>query len=376
MRGRVLGIAGYLLYMFVLLEIAARGYWALGYGLPLTAGLQDWYALYFPGLRDSGIAAVELETDDGYFDVLLLGGSVLDNLYDNRADAFRGALSKVTGEPVRLYNLAYPAHTTRDSVLKYRLLRDKPFDLVIVYHGINDTRMNNCPPEMFRDDYGHAAWYHEISRMESHARLFPYLVLPFTAEHAMIRVLGGKHFEFYVARNRPNQAMTRFGSDIRTAASFRKNLEEIVTETGRAETPLLVMTFDWYLPENYSLESFMAGELDYGRHSKEVEIWGNPSDIVAGMEAHNDVVRSFAEDAPGHVIFLDVEPIVPNGRRYWDDICHFSDAGERLWMEAITTALGRDLAQPPLSAIASASQAGGGRGAGSKGRGGAGAATP
>jgi hypothetical protein len=325
--------------VFVLFEIGARLYWAFGHGVPLTAESEDWYSRYFPGLRDSQITETEFGDDDGHFDVLLLGGSVLDNLHTNHAETFRTALSEAVGQPVRLYDLAYPAHTMRDSLLKHRLVRDRAVDLVVVYHAINDTRMNNSSEEMFRDDYTHAAWYYEISRMEAHAGLLPYLVLPFTLEHVMIQFLGAMWFEFYVQRDGPNEAMTRFGGTLKTPKAFAANLEEIVSETGKSKTPLLVMTFDWYEADNYSLEAFQAGTLDYDLHSHATEIWGKPSHIAAGVRAHNDILRSYAQVAPDHVIYLDVEPVVPDGRAYWNDICHFNDAGERLWLDAMVGAV-------------------------------------
>ena len=52
-----------------------------------------------------------------------------------------------------------------------------------------------------------------------------------------------------------------------------------------------------------------------------------------------DVLRSYAQVAPDHVIYLDVEPVVPDGRAYWNDICHFNDAGERLWLDAMVGAV-------------------------------------
>ena len=87
------------------------------------------------------------------------------------------------------------------------------------------------------------------------------------------------------------------------------------------------------------LEAFQAGTPDYDGHSHATEIWGAPEHIIAGVRAHNDVLRGYATDAPDNVIFLDVEPVVPDGRTYWDDICHFNDAGERLWIQAMAKAL-------------------------------------
>jgi len=342
-RRRILRKVGYLLYLLVFLELGARAYWMLGRGVPLRAHTYDWYAQYFPGLEDSGIADAELGPDDGHFDVLLLGGSVLGKLHAHHEQTLRNALGFAVDEPVRLYNFAYPAHTTRDSVLKYRLVRDRPVDLVIVYHGINDARMNNCSREMFRDDYTHAAWYHEIERMEAHTGLLPYAVLPFTLERQLIRLLGAETFGLYVPRHAPKEAMTRFGGDIKTVEPFRRNLSEIVETAGRTATPVLIMTFDWYLPEGYSLDAFMAGELDYDGHDHPTEIWGTPPHVVAAIEAHNEVLQTYAENAPDHVIYLDMQPVIPDGRAYWNDICHLTDAGERLWLRAMGIAVARRL---------------------------------
>jgi hypothetical protein len=57
-----------------------------------------------------------------------------------------------------IHNASHPAHTSLDSLYKYRELQDKSFDLVIIYHGINKTRANNCPPHVFQADYSHYAW--------------------------------------------------------------------------------------------------------------------------------------------------------------------------------------------------------------------------
>ena len=51
------------------------------------------------------------------------------------------------------------AHTTLDSYLKHKALHNKTFDVVVIYHGINEVRANNSPPEIFKPDYSHYAWY-------------------------------------------------------------------------------------------------------------------------------------------------------------------------------------------------------------------------
>jgi hypothetical protein len=60
---------------------------------------------------------------------------------------------------VRVHLAAAGAQTSRDSYLKYRWLSSKRFDLVVLYDGINEACANNCPPNVFRADYSHYAWY-------------------------------------------------------------------------------------------------------------------------------------------------------------------------------------------------------------------------
>src|SRR5258707_744797 len=63
------------------------------------------------------------------------------------------------------------AGSSRDSLIKYLQLGDDQFELVIVYDGINDVRMNCCPREQFRDDYSHCSWYYEIQKLIDAGRM-------------------------------------------------------------------------------------------------------------------------------------------------------------------------------------------------------------
>src|SRR5205807_5198572 len=124
-----------------------------------------WHAFY-PEIRASGLEAITVSNTDATYDVLFLGGSVVSPFFGTIGEQLQAGLRARLARPVRVFNLAMPAHTSRDSLLKYRYLARHRFDLVIVYNGINDTRMNNCPPEMFRLDYTHCAWYRQLERYE------------------------------------------------------------------------------------------------------------------------------------------------------------------------------------------------------------------
>lgn len=341
---RLARVALYLLYLLVVAELGSRAFWRIEHGVPLLSSQPvDWYAVYFQGFRDSRLNDAPPEHGGEALDVLLLGGSVLHNLYHDRGGELERRFSRAAARPVRLYSFAMRAHTTRDSALKYRLLAGHGFDLIVLYHGINDARLNNAPPELFRADYSHAAWYDEIGQM---LRVQPWRrgpLLPYTLGYAWMSFTEIRAFGRYVPRHRPNHAWTRYGGEIRTAGPFRANLLEIIDEAGRRGEAVLLMTFAWHQPDDYSLERFEAKQLDYAEHRHATEIWGEPEHVARALEAHNRVIRALP--ATPHVLVLDVERAIPKRGEYFDDICHLTRGGERLWMDAMATAVS-ELAGP------------------------------
>jgi hypothetical protein len=87
---------------------------------------------------------------------------------------------------VRVFNLSMPALTSRDGWLQYAAIGEGRFDLVMVYHGINDARANNAPPEIFREDYSHYSWY-EIVNMLSAYHHRAHFALPYTVRYLGLR---------------------------------------------------------------------------------------------------------------------------------------------------------------------------------------------
>ena len=80
-----------------------------------------------------------------------------------------------------------PGHASRDSWLKYSALGAARFDLVLFYQGINDARANNAPPEVFREDYAHYAWYETVNALASYHRT-SWFALPYTLDMLRIRM--------------------------------------------------------------------------------------------------------------------------------------------------------------------------------------------
>lgn len=233
---RCVSAAFWLLYVAVLLEVVARGYWAYFCDVPFFDSSQVLVGRFYPELNTSGVLTESITRDDEYFDVLLLGGSVLTDEYGTIEANLRKRLGQLTEHRVRVFNLAACGHTSRDSLIKYRMLDEQKFDLVVVYETINETRLNNCPPEMFRADYTHASWYDRIERLKTHPEL-RYCVFPYTLEYTAVGVLEARCFGRYIPRHAPDDHLWyEYGADVKTAATFRANVEEIVAYRASAQS--------------------------------------------------------------------------------------------------------------------------------------------
>ncbi len=330
-RGRRLGVAlAFLVLCVAAAELAGRAFWAVAFGVPpLAPGriLEAWY----PKLARVERAAPS--ADDGVFDVLLLGGSVLHPRWGRVPQELRRQLDAAGVGKRRVFDLAEIAHTSRDSRLKYEALDGARFDLVVLYHGINETRANNVPPGLFRPDYAHYEWYEMLNAMARHHGASR-LALPYTLEFVVLRLRQLRPAGRYVPLHRPNEAWLAYGSDLRSADAFRANLEAILALARERADPVLLMTFALHVPDDYSEEAFEAKRLDYGHHRTPLERWGLPENAVAGVRAHNAVVRSLAETGKA-AFFVDQARLMPRGARYFDDACHLTALGSERFVELI-----------------------------------------
>ena len=235
-------------------------------------------------------------------------------------------MRKRYGDRVRVFNLAKSAHTTRDSSLKYSRLKDKHFDLIIVYHGINDCRMNCIPKEDFRDDYSHCAWYDSFQRRLKSGTLS----------------LQGISAGFKIGLGEPDRRDRQFGHDVKTGTAFRRNLESIVTAARDRYTPVVLMSFATYLPNNYSEDRFRAGQLDYGNgeHGMPVETWGDPAAVIAAVETHNAVIQDVAYRFD-NVLYVDQKRLLPDNGTSFSDVCHLTKRGIRVFVGNLVPAIER-----------------------------------
>jgi hypothetical protein len=348
---RVLFLAIYSAYIGLCLEAGARVYWAILIKTSLLASprriadrVEDPSRLY-PGLKD--LETASLTKRDGYLDVLILSGSVFHPRYGELEATLASALKERYHGRVRLHNLAWPAHTSRDSYIKYKSLRDKPFDLVIVYDGINEVRANNCPSWMFRKDYSHYSWYRRLNQKEKFADT-PLLVLPYTVNYFLSKIEEKTGSAVTVPTDNQGEKWLKYGNEVKTPPSLKANLENILDIARAKHDRVLLMTQAYYVAPGYTKERFLAKQLDYDGHSMPIELWGRPANVVATLEAHNAVIRDLAGAHPD-VIFVDQDRLMPKAGTYFADICHLTPEGCRQFVARLLDPVMR--AVPPSSIV-------------------------
>jgi hypothetical protein len=322
----VLFLTAYVTFCAGLCFGAAALYWKLHTGVAITDAVTVWDH-HYPELRASDLHDLPRERNDGVFDVLLLGGSVLEPTWGEVEAELRTRLEWECGGNYRLINLARSGHTSRDSLIKYGHLEEARFDLVINYDGINDVRMNNCPRESFRDDYSHCAWYRSFEkRLAAGTISLPQAVLQ------EIETLGES-----IGRGPPmNDTEAGFGCDVKTPAPFRRNLKSILEIAAKRGDTVLLQTFAYHLPEGYTREKFERGELDFsirpdGR-SCAAEMWSKPECIGPIVDAQNAEVRSLVDENQ-EALFVDQSKLLPAEGGNFVDVCHLTAAGSRRLVE-------------------------------------------
>jgi hypothetical protein len=322
-------------------ELASRLYWVHTTGRPFRDPdllLHAWY----PELhRLDGEPALR---GDDRFDVLVLGPSVLEHHYGAFDEVFDAAL-RARHPDVGLYNLSRASHSVRDSLNKYRVVGRHRFDLVFVYGSINEIRANNVPPDQFRDDYSHLDWYWEVNPVVAHPWLARRLTLPFGLRRAWLLAEESADLREPVPRIHPDPEWLAHGREIKTAGPLRAELEEIAALARERGDPLMLATFAWWLPADYSLERYEAHALDYayGKKAVPIEVWGTPENVAAGLALHNQVIEEVARAAPAD-LFVDLAARIPPGRRHFQDVCHLTRDGIAALVDAVTEALDRPAA--------------------------------
>jgi len=322
----------FLLIIFFL-ELFSRIFLACQYQAPFLKP-QGIILHYYPELHKA--QNTYTNKNDGIFDILILGGSVLHNDWGEVEKHLTQQLRKKIGLAFRVFNLSNTAHSTLDSKFKMQLLTGKHFDLVMLYHGINDVRANNAPDSVFQTDYSHYLWYAHLRNILKHKEM-SFSVIPYMLDYLLITARSFFQSDRFMPLKVPKAEWIPYGHKIKTQTAFEKNIKDIVATAQKNKTPVLLLTFAYYIPENYSMKKFLNEELDYhyGKSVKcSVELWGKPADVRKGIEAHNSIIKKIAQNG-SHIYFIDMNSIFNKNKTYFDDVCHLTDQGSSKFVSAL-----------------------------------------
>jgi hypothetical protein len=100
---------------------------------------------------------------------------------------------------------------------------------------------------------------------------------------------------------------------------------------------VVLATFAYHLPPNYSLEAFKAHQLDYAKHACPAETWGKPEYLKRTLDAHNAAVCQVANRTMTRLV--DVAGEMPRGKAWFDDPCHLTPEGCWQYVEIVVRSL-------------------------------------
>lgn len=327
---RIIFLTIYALFLLFLGECGARAFW-FSRGVPFFTAQRQIHRSLYPGVPAIQRAVRRDESTEDTFDVLLLGGSVLSPRYGDVEHVLRERLARALDQPVNVYNLGEPAHTSLDSYYKYEHLAAIDFDVVLVYHGINELRANNCPPDVFKADYSHFSWYSLINAYERRADA-RWFVLPYTVRFVVVKAAGRLGWSGFLPTHEPDPDAFAFGCNVKTAASLQRNLTGLLHTAVSRNHRVILMSFAHYLPDDYTDERFEARLLDYTVHTHPVTLWGSPECVRKGLDVHNMQIKNLAETSKT-VRFVDQDRLIPESARFFNDVCHLTHEGCERFVE-------------------------------------------
>jgi hypothetical protein len=284
------------------------------------------YDGFYPELKE--VADKEIRSDDDVEDVLILGGSVVNSSWSGLERRLDSILTRQYPghKKFSFYNLAEPGHTSLDNWLKYSLLNKQRFDLVIFYEAINETRTNNIPTSDFRGDYSHIKWYVDIYLLLTSQEI-DFSVIPYLTKKAFRAIHDCWNGKVYITHHKVEPSFVRFGSDIKSARSYKSNLIKIIDTAARRGDKLLLMSYKSYLPKKVRLTGKGADNQYYAKckYATAVTLWGDPANVQKGITRHNIVLKRLADN--NSVYYLDMASKMPHDAALFCDICHLSEPG-------------------------------------------------
>ncbi|MGA7991321.1 MAG: hypothetical protein WCC53_07825 [Thermoanaerobaculia bacterium] len=241
--------------------------------------------------------------------VLLLGGST--SFSERYVSAVKDSLRAAhPGRRFRVMSCGRPRYTSwvNRVNLEHNAEAWSP-DVVVYYEGINDNIYNSFP---WLDGPPTVGYFDATTRRSS-------VFLDLLRYHLVDKALRSvPDFE-----SRP----------LRSPRIFEENVRGIVAIARRRSAAAVLATFAIALPTaDERLRSRIRSEEPVMRH-----FWGNVPSTVAGVEAHNRVAETLANELG--VPLARVAEAIPHDSAHFGDICHLTDAGNGILGRVIASAV-------------------------------------
>jgi hypothetical protein len=253
--------------------------------------------------------------------ILTLGGS---SMFNRRlTERLIEDLSESTSARLEIQGGALRSHSTRSSLIKYKEHFYKySFDYVLIYHAINDLWMNHYTLEDFKADYSHESPWCKRNAVLNHSIIARYI-----------------YNNIVWNWNKPKE-YPKNGAQFASCETFGQNIRALIRLIKRDNGCPILMTFAWYIPDDYTFMKFRQGSLNYNNPENydecSVEFWGKVDFVKEGLKRHNSIIRNIAREE--QVMLIDIERMnaFSNNSENFGDVCHLSEDGTDVFVKTIT----------------------------------------
>ncbi len=319
--------------LFIFIEFSFRAYFAFSHNnTSILIKPVNIIENAYPKLIKTSESTIP--ADNHEIDILLLGGSVIHKSFGNIEAKLRNQLQAVYKCNINIDNLAYPGHTSLDSRNKYRYIENHKYDLIFIYHGINEFRFNNCPKSVFKNDYSHIEFYNLINYRI--LKMSAYSVIPYMLNHINVAFQKLILKKDLLPNNYINQNWIQYGGEVKTLKPFQENYRYIIKKALENKSRILISSFGYYASGEDAIDSLKVLNAPHEKIRIPSSIWGKKKDIVNGIEAHNKIIKELSNQYNGDYLnYIDLESQLIKDNDHFVDMCHLTESAAYQFVELI-----------------------------------------
>ena len=312
--------------------------------------LESFSRLYITGTHHSGLLHPEraiywyypqikpilrAEQSNSEIRILILSSSYLNSKYFT--ETLKTDLSELLRQKVTIVNLSRFGYTSFDETMLYRTLKTVRFDMVVFYEGLNDLRLNNCPPALFKTDYSHFGRYGLINFLIKHQLLIHYLSFPYSVYHLTQILIPEKFLPFHSVSHMPEirkRGWTKYGGDFKTGQSLKMNLEDICSIATQKKERVLIVGQCIYIDPRYTDSLFELKKLDYKEHTYGLSSYGDINNLRKEIPMNDSIIREVASQYK-NISYVNFCTDLPQGKEYFNDPAHYTTKGIGLFAHSL-----------------------------------------